>query len=162
MIYRSHQVSLAVLAEEAQSKSLIIPFLVHEYDVGFAFLFAWVDGLAEVIFGVGVTFCQLSVPVAHVDAQLVEAGVSKLLAVILSTQFADSAEGGAELLFIIFLDLSELMWTCSPELLFGLASQSLYAQSVVLHPLLAIGGADLKDLIYSYHVIWKAGACLGL
>lgn len=41
---------LAVLAEEAQCKQLIIGFLVNEYNLGFALLLAGVDGLAKFIF----------------------------------------------------------------------------------------------------------------
>ena len=88
------------------------------------------------------------------NSQLIDATDSQLLAVFFRPELSDFPECGAHLPLVAPVHFSQLVRFGSPELVLSLAFQFANAQPVVLDPLLAVGDANLEDLVDSSHVVW--------
>ena len=86
-------------------------------------------------------------------AQLVDATVSEVLAVFLAPELSDISEGGAHLPPIILIHFSQLVRLGGPELVLSLPFQLVDPRPVVLHSLLTVRNANLKDLVHCHHVV---------
>ena len=87
------------------------------------------------------------------NSQLIDATVSQLLAVLVRPELSDLPERGAHLSLVAPIHFSHFVGLGSPELVLSLAFQFVNAQPVVLDPLLAVGDANLEDLVNSHHVV---------